>query len=492
MPHEILIHHAAHETRVAVHQDAQVQELHIERHAQRGIVGNVYLGKVVRILPGMQSVFVDIGTQRAGFLHIADLWQTKKHVSNLNATVSDKTLAIEKLIFEGQTLLVQVLKDPLGSKGARLSTQISLAGRYLVLLPQDQHIGLSQKIDDPAARDALRDRLNAAIPAGFKQGLIARTQALDASTEQLAQDLGYLSALWRVVQDKSTTLAPPCLLAQDLSLAQRALRDLCTEKTQAIKVDGAACYAELRAFASDYMPAVLDKLQLHSSDRPLFELARVDEETALALQKRVDLKNGGYLIIDQTEALCAVDVNTGGFVGRTQFEETILKTNLQAAVAIARQLRLRNLGGIIVLDFIDMASPAHRQQVAQALEHALAKDPVRTHIHGFTALGLMELTRKRVRESLAQQLCEPCPLCESRGKIKTAQTVAYEIMREIELESRQFNPKGFRVIAAPAVVDRLMEQEADHLAALEKLVGKPISLHVDALFAQDYYDVAMV
>lgn len=486
---DILIHQSQHETRVALMEQSEVQELHIERHAQRGVVGNVYLGKITRVLPGMQSAFVEFGLERAGFLHVADLWQ---HKNSAAARDADKLTPIEKLVFEGQTLMVQVVKDPLGSKGARLSSQISLAGRYMVLLPQDSHVGMSQKIAGDAARAVLKTRLEAALPAGFQSGLIARTQAADASTEQLAADIGMLTQLWGEMQQLARTKPAPLQLHSDLTLAQRALRDLCTDATRSITVDGADCHSELQSFAARYMPAVLPKLQRHEGERPLFDLANIDDEVGRALERRVALKSGAYLVIDQTESMCTVDVNTGAFVGHKNFDDTILRTNLQAAGAIARQLRLRNLGGIILIDFIDMTRADHRAQVQAELERQLARDAVRTDIHGFTALGLMELTRKRTRESLSHQLCQPCPVCDTRGHIRTAQTVCYAILREIELQARQFNAQGFSVIAHPAVVDRLMEEEASALAQLEASIGKKVALQVDFNGAQEAYEVILM
>ncbi len=489
MQQEILIHSAHHETRVVVLEHGAVQELHIERHSQRGVVGNVYLGKVIRVLPGMQSAFIDIGLDKAAFLHVADLWQYKKHDADKTA---DKLVAIEKLVFPGQTLMVQVLKDPLGTKGARLTTQISLAGRYMVLLPQDSHIGLSQKISDEAHRRDLRERLNTALPVGFEFGLIARTQAHDASTEQLASDIAYLQRVWQTTNQAAKTLPAPALLHCDATLVQRALRDLCTEHTRAIRVDGIACHTELQAFAAQYMPAVLARLSLHQGEHALFDLAQVDVEVNAALQRRVNLKSGAYLVIDQTESMCTIDVNTGSYVGAKNFAETVLKTNLEAASAIARQLRLRNLGGIILIDFIDMASDEQRDQVRGELARHLARDPVRSHIHGFTALGLMELTRKRVRESLAHVMLQACECCAQTGQLKTAQTLAYDVLREIEIQARQFDCKGFDVRLSSSLCDWFFQSECHVLlTSLEQSIGKTIALSSEPTFQAQHYEVRL-
>ncbi len=519
MQHDILIHSTQHETRVAITAghaaSATVQELHIERHAQRGVVSNVYLGKVIRVLPGMQSAFLDVGLDKAAFLHVADVLQAKQHMAKgmtkgiakgidsaqseqdtttatatATATAAANALTIEKLVFVGQTLLVQVLKDPLGSKGARLTTQISLAGRYMVLLPQDTHIGMSQKITDAAQRSALRERLTAVLPLDFKQGLIARTQAEEASTEQLASDIAYLQQVWSSIEGLSKTQPAPALLHSDLDLAQRTLRDLCNEHTRSVQVDGASSYASLLSFAQRYMPAVLNQISLHTGEHGLFELAQVDAEVNAALQRRVNLPSGAYLVIDQTESMCTIDVNTGSYVGSKNFADTVFKTNLEAVQAIARQLRLRNLGGIILIDFIDMPSDSQREQVRSALVQALSHDPVRSHVHGFTALGLVELTRKRVRESLAHVMMQPCECCQQTGQIKTAQTVGYEILREIELQARQFNCQGFEIKLSPTVADWFYDaQHNTMLHSLESELRKSIRLVSLAAFEGQQFEV---
>jgi ribonuclease G len=483
--HRILIHSAHHETRVALLEHGLLQEIHIERHHASdltGIVGNVYLGKVVRVLPGMQSAFIDIGLEKMAFLHIADLLEVQqervaKHQLNTQAVVehSIQHLPIEQRIFTGQTILVQVLKDPLGTKGARLTTQISLAGRYLVLLPQDNHIGISQKIHDLEVKQALRERLNSALPTGFSWGLIARTQAQDASVAQLTDDIHYLTQVWHTILKQTKTQAAPAMLYRDIGLAQRILRDTCTVQTHNVVVDGIACYTQLKAFAQTYMPAVLPKIQLHTAEHSVFDLAKVDMQISAALNRRVDLNSGAYLVIDQTESMCTIDVNTGSFVGKKQFSDTILHTNLEAAVEIARQLRLRNLGGIILIDFIDMTRTEHRDAVTHALTKALMKDPVYTRIYGFTALGLMELSRKRTRESLAHILLEPCQSCEQTAQVKTPQTIAYEILRELELQTRQFSGTSFTVYTHLKVI-AWFNQHPDYLTDLSHSLKRSIHL----------------
>jgi ribonuclease G len=486
MQQEILIHSAYHETRVVVLEDGAVQELHIERHSQRGIVGNVYWGKVIRVIPGMQSAFIDVGLNKAAFLHVADIWHPKPALDASTKSIASHP-PIEKQLFAGQSLMVQVLKDTLGNKGARLTTQISLAGRYVVVLPQDTHIGLSQKITDPAQREALRQRLDEAMLSNFNFGIIARTQAQDATVAQLGADLQYLQDIWMFAQHTCKTKAAPQLLYEDVSLVQRALRDLCTEYTRAIRVDGAACYQSLRSFAAQTMPAVVDVMHLHTGEHGLFDLAGVETQINAALQRRVELPSGAYLVIDQTESMCTIDVNTGKFVGGKDFQETILLTNLEATQAIARQLRLRNLGGIVLIDFIDMPKTEQREQVQQALQKNLSKDTVRTQLYGFTQLGLMELTRKRVRESLAHVLMQACNCCNQTAQVKTAQTVGYEILREIELQARQFACKGFEVQADSSVLAWASQpgQGASLLASLEISLGRTITFTQNTLTPSD-------
>ncbi|MGH1360702.1 MAG: ribonuclease G [Burkholderiaceae bacterium] len=482
-PEEILINANAHETRVGIMVQGSLQELHIERTSSRGLVGNLYLGKVSRVLPGMQSAFIDIGLERAAFLHIADLWQAR--------TTGSAAVPIEKLLYEGQSLLVQVLKDPLGTKGARLTTQISIAGRLLVYLPQDPHIGISQKIADEAGRTALRETIQRLKPEDETGGFIVRTQAEDAAESELQADIDYLRKRWAQILENTRSNPAPLLLYQELSLAERSLRDLATSETSVILIDSGEALERLSAFAQAYTPGMLGKLQRAVGDRPLFELRGLEEEIERAMSRRVDLKSGGYLVIDQTEAMTTIDVNTGGFVSGRNFDDTVFKNNLEAAQAIARQLRLRNLGGIIIVDFIDMSSEEHRQAVLDELRRMLAKDRTRTSSGDFTSLGLIELTRKRTRESLAHILCESCPTCTGAGQIKTAQTVCYEILREIQREASQFNPREFRIIGSQDVIDLFLDEESQPLALLGEDIAKPIRLQVEPSYHQQQYDIVL-
>jgi len=488
---DILINVTPQETRVAVMASGVVQELHIERSANRGLVGNVYMGKVARVLPGMQSAFVEIGLERAAFLHVADIWEERVNGGG-NGEAKAPQKPIERILSEGQPLMVQVVKDPIGTKGARLSTQVSIAGRLLVHLPQDPHIGISQRIGDEAERRQLRDRLQAVLPAEEKGGFIIRTMAESASEEELASDIAYLRKTWSELCQAARSASAPAVLYQDLTLSQRVLRDLVTGETTRIVLDSRENYHKLLAFAQEYMPQVVGLLEHYTGERPLFDLYGVEDEIQKALGRRVDLKSGGYLIIDQTEAMTTIDVNTGGFVGSRNFDDTIFKTNLEAAQTIARQLRLRNLGGIIIADFIDMEDPQHKEAVLLEFNKALARDHTRITVSGFTQLGLIELTRKRTRESLAHVLCESCPTCGGRGEVKTAQTVCYEVLRELLREARQFTAREMRVLASPAVINLFLDDESQALAMLSEFIGLPISLHAESGYTQEQFDIVLM
>jgi len=494
---DILINWTPQETRVAIIESGAVQELHVERTLERGLVGNIYVGKVVRVLPGMQSAFIDIGLDRAAFLHVADLH--RDGTNHKPGRHGDGQVPIEKRVHEGQALMVQVIKDPIGTKGARLSTQISVAGRLLVFLPQDDHIGISQKIGSPEQRDQLRSRMLALLGEADNRegrtrsgGFILRTNAEDATDDELGGDIAYLRKTWGAIREQGLKSPPGTLLYQELNLAQRVLRDLVNERVQSIRIDSALQFDTLKAFGDTYTPTAVSRLALYKGERPIFDLYNIDTEIQRALARRVDLKSGGYLIVDQTEALTTVDVNTGGYVGARNFDETIYKTNLEAAQAIARQLRLRNLGGIIIIDFIDMQREEHREHVLSELRKQLQRDRTKVTVSGFSSLGLVEMTRKRTRESLAHMLCEPCPTCEGRGQVRTARTVCYDILREILREARQFSPREFRVVASATVVEMLLDEESAHLAGLSDFIGKPISLQTEPTMSPEQYDIVLL
>jgi len=484
MSEEILINITPPETRVAVVENGVVQEIIIERAERCGLVGNIYRGRICRVLPGMQAAFVEIGLDRAAFLHASDIMSTQGDAR------SDH---INNLVKEGDPILVQVVKDPLGSKGARLTTNISIASRYLVFMPRLGNTGVSQKIEDDDERKRLREILQAYVDTHEGAGgYIARTAAETVSDENLCRDMAFLAKLWSGIRERADGTSEIGLIHDDLPLALRALRDLVTPEVERVRIDSRATVDKARPFAVKYIPEIVDRIEYYGGERPLFDLYGVEDEIQKALQRKVQLKSGGHLIIDQTEAMTTIDVNTGAFVGHRNLEETIFKTNLEAAQAICRQLRLRNLGGIIIIDFIDMTDEEHKRQVLRALEKCLARDHAKTHITEVSALGLVEMTRKRTHESLEHILCEPCPCCNGRGSLKTAETTCYEIFREILRESRQFEVEQLLVLASQEVIDRLLDEESGHLAELEEFIGKPIKLQAESLYTQEQYDVVLI
>jgi ribonuclease G len=488
MSEEILVNVTPRETRVVLLDNGVPQELYIERLQRRGLVGNIYKGKVSRVLPGMQAAFIEAGLERTAFLHAADILKSAYEDHNgEQATPPD----IRTLLHEGQELLVQVLKDPLGTKGARLTTHISIPSRYLVFLPDGHSIGLSNRIEDLGERNRLRDLVQT-FAGGNRGGYIVRTAAEGAPAEALRADMLFLDKLWQSVAARAAATPAGQLVHADLPLSVRILRDMFGGEVEQVRVDSAETYARMREFASMFVPEMAPRIEHYSGARPIFDLYGIEEEIKKALERKVALKSGGYLIIDQTEAMTTVDVNTGAYVGHRNLEDTILKTNLEAAQAIARQLRLRNLGGIIIIDFIDMHDAGHRQQVLQALQQALAKDRAKNQVSDVSALGLVEMTRKRTRESLGHVLCMPCPVCQGRGSLRTPETVCYDIFREILRVTRQFQVRELRVLAAQEVVDLLLDEESTGLAEIETQIGKPIRLQAEALYSQEQFDVVPI
>lgn len=503
MSEEILINVTPQEIRVATVENGVLQEVQIERSRSKGLLGNIYKGQVARVLPGMQAAFVDIGLERAGFLHAADVINNSQDPNVLPRMVGEGLAPngnghghshrpIDELLRDGQQIVVQVIKDPLGSKGARLTTHITLPARFLVYMPYVRHIGVSTRIESAEERARLKEILEAQVPEDETGGYIIRTLAEGASAEDLARDIRFLKKLWTGIQARISEIGAPAEVHQDLNLAMRTMRDVISEDIQKVRIDSRETYQTAIHFAERLIPEVLEAIELYTGERPVFELYSVEDEIARALERKVPLKSGGYLVIDQTEALTTVDVNTGGFVGKRNLEETILKTNLEAAQAIARQLRLRNLGGIIIVDFIDMQDEEHKRRVQRALEKALARDRVRTTLTQISALGLIEMTRKRSRESLARVLCEPCPYCSGRGIMKTAQTLCYEIFREIMREFRAYPAEKFMIMASKRVVETLMDDESAGLAALEEFIQRPIVLQVEQDYTQEQFDIILM
>jgi ribonuclease G len=497
MTEEILVNVTPRETRVAVVENGMLQELHIERGWSRGVVGNIYKGKVQRVMPGMQAAFVEIGLDRTAFLHANDIQRPSptrevEGVEVLPVPIPATTLPITELLREGQEIVVQVVKDPIGSKGARLTTQLSIPSRYLVLLPQSRVVGVSSRIEDEAERTRLKTLVTELGAPSAQQGYIVRTNAEGQPAEALAEDIAYLSRAWALVEQQVRDADQGACIYEDLSLPMRAVRDLMRRDVEKVKVDSRETCERLREFAAQYMPGLAEKIEHYGGARPVFDLYGVEDEIKRALQKEVPLKSGGYLVIDQTEAMTTVDVNTGSFLGQRNLEETVYRTNLEAAQAVARQLRLRNLGGIIIIDFIDMHDAEHRRQVLRTLEKSLTKDHAKTTVYDFSPLGLVEMTRKRTVESLERQLCEPCHECGGRGMLKTSETVTYEIFREITRAVRQFEAARLLVIASPKVVTRITDEESAAVAELEEFLGKSIRFQADTQYLQEQFDVVLL
>ncbi len=488
MKEEILFNMTPQESRAAVLENGMLQELFIERASSRGLVGNIYRGKVIRVLPGMQAAFINIGRERSAFLHAAEVLPVSEDES-----IDDNKIQppdITELLHDGQTITVQVIKDELGNKGARLTTQLTIPSRYLVLMPANQHIGVSQRIDDEQERQRLKDILKQGD--GETSGYIVRTAAEGADKQELVRDSEFLLKLWKQITLKIQQARAPSLVHEDLDLALRFVRDLVPSDVEKIRIDSESVHQRLLEFLTDFIPSLSKCVELYTGERPLFDMYNVEDDIEKSLQRKVQLKSGGYLIIEQTEAMVTIDVNTGAFVGYRNLEDTIFKTNLEAASSLARQLRLRNLGGMIIIDFIDMKEEEHKRQVLRTLEKALSKDHAKTHISEVSTLGLVQMTRKRSRESLEHILCETCPTCDSRGSIKTAQTICYEILRELHRSAMAYEAKKYLVLASQEIVDRMLDEETNHLAELESMINKPVRFQAEPLYTQEQFDVVLI
>jgi len=485
---ELLVNVTPQETRVAVVENGMLQEVFIERARRRGLVGNIYRGVVSRVLPGMQAAFIDIGLDRAAFLHASDIALID---SDDKAEVANDD-NITRLLHEGQKLLVQVIKDPLGTKGARLTTHITIPSRYLVFMPETENVGVSQRIEDEAERQRLRQIVLAERDEENPGGFILRTAAEGVDEESIASDLHFLQRLWASVREQMSKAKAGEVVYEDLPLVLRVLRDISDSEVEKLRIDSRETFQRVDRFVRQFTPELLNKLEYYPGERPVFDLYGIDDEIQRALERKVQLKSGGHLVFDQTEAMTTIDVNTGAYVGHRNLEETIFKTNLEAAQAIIRQLRLRNLGGIIIVDFIDMQTDEHKRQVLRALEKHVERDNANCHISEISSLGLVQMTRKRTRESLEHILCEPCPTCGGRASVKTAETVCYEIFREILRESRQFDVQQLLVLASQEVVDLLLDEESTSLAELEAFIGKPKKFQVEALYNQEQFDVVLL
>ncbi len=488
MSAELLINVTPSESRVALIDNGILQEIHIERHTKRGLVGNIYRGKVSRVLPGMQAAFVDIGLEKAAFLHASDIAIHSEIADDVSTSHLQKQ-DIRELVRDGQHIVVQVVKDPIGTKGARLTTDITIPSRYLVFMPSVEHVGVSQRIEDEQERERLKNLVQEYCSQDG--GFILRTAAEGVQEKELISDAEFLRRLWSKIQERMKRQKGN-VLYEDLPLARRVLRDFVGTDLMRIRIDSKLSFQELQHFTKEYVPELNKLLEYYPGERPIFDLYDVENEAQRSLERRVDLKSGGYLIIDQTEAMTTIDINTGAFVGHRNLEETIFNTNIEATQAIARQLRLRNLGGMILIDFIDMTDDDHKRRVLHSLEVATNKDRAKSNIHGFTALGLIEMTRKRTRESLEHVLCGECPVCKGRGTIKTVETICFEVMREIVRVNRAYDADKFVVYASPAVAEALMGEESHMLAELEIFVSKQIKVQTELLYNQDKFDVVMM
>ena len=474
---------------MALVENGMLQEVWLERASHRGYIGNIYKGAVSRVLPGLQAAFVDIGLDRTAFLHARDMVRHDPLATD-DATPAEPL--ISSLLRPGDRLMVQVIKDPLGSKGARLTTNISIPSRFLVLLPDSDVVGVSVRIEEESERNRLKELVRVLRDGSKGHGYIVRTNAEGVNDFALSADMVFLGKVWQSIKERFETAAPANCIFEDLSLHFRALRDLMHEDVDRVRIDSPEVLREARDFARRFVPDWLDRIEEYSADRPIFDLFGIEDEIESALRPTVPLKSGGYLVFEQTEAMTTIDVNTGGYVGHRNLEETIYKTNLEAAQSIARQLRLRNLGGIIIIDFIDMLNEEHRRQVMRSFQRALERDHVKTAVSELSALGLVEMTRKRTTESLERRLCIPCPLCEGRGSVKSTETVCLEIFREIMRSSRQFDASKLMVLASPQVVERILDEQSGTVAELEELIGKTIQFQREDQYTPEQYDVVLL
>jgi len=511
MKEEILFSVSPQESRAAVLENGMLQELFIERASSRGLVGNIYRGKVIRVLPGMQAAFINIGRERSAFLHAAEILPIPE--TEIIEDSANPAQDIRELLHDGQTITVQVIKDELGTKGARLTTHLTIPSRFLVLMPDNQHIGISQRIEDEDERQRLKDIIlnereqfktrqfkakqpqnknSKANPANGLHGYIVRTAAEGAEFSELVADVTFLSKLWEKIESRIQKAKAPSLVHEDLDLARRFVRDLAPLHVEKIRIDSELVHSKLLEFLNEFTPDLIDCLELYTGERPLFDLFNVEDDIEKALERKVNLKSGGYLVIEQTEAMVTIDVNTGAFVGYRNLEDTVFKTNLEAASALARQIRLRNLGGMIIIDFIDMKEEEHKRQVLRTLEKAIVKDRAKTQISEVSSLGLVQMTRKRNRESLEHTLCETCPTCDSRGSIKTAQTICYEILRELHRSAMAYDATKYLVLASQEVVDRMLDEETAHIAELESMINKPVRFQAEPLYTQEQFDVVLI
>lgn len=513
MATEILINVRPSETRVAYIENGVLNDLKIEQKTSPTLVGSIHRGKVLRVLPGMQAAFVDIGLDRAAFLYVGDVRPNldgestdlldeddgdettdpteaalaSGSVSAVSALDAADRPKIQELLTEGQWILVQVAKDPLGTKGARITTHISLPGRHVVYLPTLNHRGVSRRIEDPAERERLRELVETIDPKG---GVIVRTAGEGATEGSLRADLDYLNRLWQDVQKAYEKRNKPGLVHAEPDVELRALRDSLTEDVDRVVTDDEETHKKILAFLSQFMPRFKNKVSLYKDARPLFDQYEIDIEISRSLERKIWLKSGGYIVIDEAEALVVIDVNTGRYVGKRDLEDTILKTNLEAVREIAHQLRIRNCGGIIIIDFIDMEREAHREKVLESLREELARDRAKTTVVAMSNLGLVEMTRKRIRPSLVKTLCEPCSHCDGKAYVKTKSTVAREIFRDLEREQAGGGPDSVLVVHCHAEIgDYIYAEETEALEDVEKRIGQSVVFKLEPSFHREQYEI---
>lgn len=488
----ILINHNPHETRVAALQGNRLVEFYAERSKDKGISGNIYKGKVVRVLPGMQAAFVDIGLDRTAFLHATDVYEMFDEFEEFAKETEEergrpsRRIPIQEILKEGQEIMVQVAKEPIGSKGARITSHISLPGRHIVFTPTDDHIGISRRIGSEKERRRLREIVVRLRPEG--SGFIIRTACEGMRADDIGSDMDFLTKLWGEILRKKVRNSAPCLLYEELDLTLRTIRDIFTADIDKLIIDSREEYERAIKFAEDFLPGLRQNIELYESEDPIFDTHGVEIELTDAIEKKVWLKSGGYIVIDQMEALTAIDVNTGKYVGKKSSEETVLKTNMEAIKEIVYQLKLRNIGGIIVLDLIDMAKASNREKVYNALKEELRSDKARTNILKISELGLVEMTRKRVRESITQLICEPCPYCEGNGMIKSKDTVIMEIYREL-LKELPGKRRKATVYVHPIIAELLYSEKEFVLKELEKRFGKKVVVKTSSTLHQEQYEI---
>jgi len=505
MPKELIINATDHETRVALVENGTLQELFVERPTGRDIAGNIYKGRVLRVLPGMQAAFVDIGLDQAAFIYVADVVNNYHEFEQLMQTpcedeqefaeaepherppTLDQNFMIEELLHEGQEIMAQASKAPIGNKGARITSRISLPGRFLVLMPTTSHIGVSRRIEDENERKRLKETLAALRNDNY--GFIARTVSEGASAEKLANEMDFVVSLWEEIQKKNKTAPVPSLLHKELNVTLRAVRDLFTQEVDRLVIDSKAGYREILEFLDTFMPKLEDSVQLYEDPEPIFDAYNLESEISRALKKKVWLKSGGYIVIEHTEALVAIDVNTGRFVGKHNLEETILKTNLEAVKEIAFQIRLRDIGGLIIIDFIDMEKKSNGERVFNALQEALKKDRSKTNVLPMSELGLIEMTRKRTRETLNRMLCEPCFYCEGEGSLQSKRTICYNIYREMRREAPEMMGHSIALKVHPAVAELLLGEERGVVESLERWLNKEIITRPDPQFHLEQWEM---